>query len=163
MGVSGAGKTTLGAQLAARLGCAFLDADDSHPPQNVAKMAAGIPLDDADRAPWLARLNAELRLRDAAGESAVLACSALRQVYRDALVQGLGVAHVAYLEGRRETIAARLAARAHRYMPASLLESQFSTLEPPAGALRVDVEGSAEQSLAALLGGLTTAGALPPG
>ena len=158
MGVSGAGKTTLGALLAARLGCAFLDADDFHPPANVAKMTSGMPLDDADRAPWLARLNAELRLRDAAGESAVLACSALKQAYRDALVQGLGVAHVAYLEGRRETIAARLAARAHRYMPASLLESQFATLEPPARALRVDVEGSPEHSLEALLRALAAAG-----
>jgi len=139
MGVSGSGKTTLGQRLAARLGCAFVDADDHHPPENVAKMAAGVPLEDADRWPWLDALNALLRAYSARGESAVLACSALKQVYRTRLCAGIDACHLVYLQGSIEQIRNRLAARQHRYMPASLLESQFATLEPPENAIMVDV------------------------
>ncbi len=138
MGVSGAGKTTVGAALAAEKGWDFLDADDFHPPANVAKMAADTPLTDADRWPWLERLNTELRLRDAAGASAVLACSALKQAYRTQLMAGLQAARLVFLNGSFDAILTRMETRRHKYMPASLLRSQFDTLEPPADALEVD-------------------------
>lgn len=144
MGVSGCGKSTIGAPLAARLGVPFLDADEFHPPENVAKMAAGTPLTDADRRPWLALLNARLREQ----RSAVLACSALKESYRRALAEGLTDCRFVHLRGSIELIRARLAARRHRYMPASLLESQFAALEPPRDAIDVDVGRSVEDCLA---------------
>jgi gluconokinase len=135
MGVSGSGKSTIGEPLAERLGWPFFDADEFHPPANVAKMASGTPLTDDDRWPWLALLNAKLK-----GEkNAVLACSALKQSYRDALATGLADCRFVHLRGSIELIRARLAERQHRYMPASLLDSQFATLEPPAGAIEVDI------------------------
>jgi gluconokinase len=127
MGVSGCGKSTIGRPLAERLGYPFLDADEFHPPGNVAKMAAGIPLTDADRQPWLELLNAKLRAQD----NAVLACSALKESYRRTLSQGLADCRLVHLRGSIELIRARLQERQHRYMPASLLESQFAALEPP--------------------------------
>jgi len=136
MGVSGSGKTALGQRLAARLGCEFIDADDHHPKENVAKMAAGVPLDDADRWPWLDALNALLRARRG---SVVLACSALKRVYRERLCAGIDDWRLVYLKGSIEQIRDRLAERRHRYMPASLLESQFATLEPPDAAITVDI------------------------
>jgi gluconokinase len=134
MGVSGSGKSTVGALLAERLGVEFLDADEFHPPENVARMAAGVPLTDADRKPWLERLNAELRKR----KDAVLACSALKESYRRALAQGLACRFV-HLRGPLDLIRERMQVRRHRYMPASLLESQFATLEPPADAVEVNI------------------------
>jgi gluconokinase len=139
MGVSGCGKTEVGRSLAQRLGASFIDADDLHPPANVEKMRRGIPLDDADRAPWLGLLNARLREAVAAGRPVVLACSALKQRYRDMLAAGVPGLRFVHLSGSRELIAARLAARRHRYMPASLLDSQFAALEPPADAITIDV------------------------
>ncbi|GMU72961.1 MAG: gluconokinase [Burkholderiales bacterium] len=138
MGVTGCGKSTVGAALASRLGCRFLDADDFHPPENVAKMASGTPLTDEDRWPWLDRLATELRAIDAGGGSAVLACSALKAAYRARLAAGAEVRFI-HLTGDQATIAARLAVRKHRYMPASLLASQFATLEAPDDALDIDV------------------------
>ena len=135
MGVTGSGKTTVGRLLAGRLGFPFLDGDDFHPPQNVAKMRAGTPLEDSDRWPWLALLNARLR----AEQNAVLACSALKAAYRDALAQGVADFRLVYLRGDIELIRARLTTRKHRYMPASLLESQFAALEPPVNGIEVDV------------------------
>ena len=135
MGVSGSGKSTIGEPLARRLGWPFLDADEFHPPGNVAKMAAGVPLTDADRWPWLALLNAKLKSE----KNAVLACSALKQSYRDALATGLADCRFVHLRGNIELIRARLAERQHRYMPASLLDSQFATLEPPRDAIEVDI------------------------
>lgn len=129
-GVSSSGKTTIGQALADRLGARFLDGDDFHPPENVAKMAQGVPLVDEDRWPWLDRLNRELRKASAAGESVVLACSALKAVYRERLADGVAGLQLVMLTGRREVIAARAGARRHRYMPASLLDSQLQTLEP---------------------------------
>jgi gluconokinase len=139
MGVSGVGKTTIGIALAGALGWRFLDADDEHPAANVAKMAAGIALQDEDRWPWLDALNAKLREADARGESMVLACSALKARYRERLTGGLTSCRIVYLHGAFELIEARLRQRRHRYMPASLLASQFDALEPPAEAIAVDV------------------------
>jgi gluconokinase len=135
MGVSGCGKSTIGKPLAERLGFPFFDADEFHPPENVAKMAAGTALTDADRWPWLALLNGKLKEQ----KNAVLACSALKQSYRDALAKGLTDCRFVHLRGSIELIRSRLAARKHRYMPASLLESQFATLEPPADAIEIDI------------------------
>lgn len=140
MGVSGAGKTAIGERLAQRLGFPFIDADDHHPAQNVAKMAAGIPLDDADRQPWLEKLNAMLRVE----RDAVLACSALKARYREALARGVEDFHTVFLNPDPTLVRARLEARKHRYMPASLLASQLATLEPPVGAIEVDVTGDME-------------------
>lgn len=138
MGVSGAGKTTVGEALARRLGLEFLDADDFHPPANVAKMAAATPLTDRDRQPWLDRLNVELSARESAGKGAVLACSALKAAYRVRLMHGLESARLVHLEGPIDFIRERMQSRQHKYMPAALLESQFATLEPPLDAIKVD-------------------------
>lgn len=129
-GVSSSGKSTVGAALAAALGCRFLDADDFHPPANVAKMAGGVPLTDTDRWPWLDRLNQELRTAADRGETVVLACSALRVIYRERLAIGVRGFRLALLDGSPELLAERAAARTHRYMPPSLLTSQIATLEP---------------------------------
>jgi gluconokinase len=135
MGVSGSGKSTVGALLAKRLGWPFLDADEYHPPQNVAKMKAGTPLTDEDRWPWLERLNGLLKGK----RDAVLACSALKQVYRERLTAGLAASRIVFLKGEKRLIQDRLATRRHKYMPASLLDSQFAALEPPADAIAVDI------------------------
>jgi len=148
MGVSGVGKTTIGEALAAALGWQFLDGDDFHPPENVAKMAAGVALQDADRWPWLERLNAEAQRIEGAGRSAVLACSALKASYRQRLTAGLRAVRIVYLYGSFELIRRRLEERRHRYMPASLLQSQFDTLEPPRDAIAVDVSATPAQCVA---------------
>src|SRR5262245_47450739 len=135
MGVSGSGKNTIGEPLARRLGWKFIDGDDYHPPENVKKMAAGIPLQDEDRWPWLDRLNALLRKEG----DAVVACSALKEAYRRRLLSGLSNCRIVYLRGSFELIRSRVEARRHRYMPASLLQSQFDALEPPSDAIEVDV------------------------
>lgn len=147
MGVSGVGKTTIGKALAARLGWRFIDADDFHPPQNVAKMAAGSPLSDEDRWPWLSKVNRVLQ----AERNAVLACSALKESYRRRLTEGIGRLRLVYLHGSFELIHARLAERRHRYMPASLLESQFATLEPPLEAIAIDVAAPPSACVDAIL------------
>lgn len=149
MGVTGCGKSTVGEALGARLGWPFLDADDFHPPENVAKMASGIPLVDADRWPWLDRVAETLRGIDAAGGHAVLACSALKEAYRERLARGGNVRFV-HLAGDQATIAARLATRKHRYMPASLLASQFATLERPRDAVDIDVGLTVERQVDAI-------------
>jgi gluconokinase len=139
MGVSGCGKSTLGSALAAALGWPFVEADDLHPPGNVAKMAAGTPLDDDDRWPWLDRVVAALRDASQQNPDVVLACSALKQAYRDRLVRA-GPTQFVHLRGQQSTIAGRLATRRHRYMPATLLARQFAALEPPLDAIVVDVD-----------------------
>jgi carbohydrate kinase (thermoresistant glucokinase family) len=138
MGVSGSGKTTVGKALAESLGWRFVEGDDFHPPENVAKMAAGTPLEDADRWPWFDRIASELRAILEAGGDAVLACSALKASYRDRLARAGDVRFV-HLAGDYDTIAERIATRKHRYMPPELLASQFATLEPPADAIAIDV------------------------
>jgi gluconokinase len=147
MGVAGVGKTTIGEPLARKLGWRFLDADDYHPPDNVAKMKAGIPLQDADRWPWLGRLNRELKDL----ENAVLACSALKQTYRERLAQGIPDFTVVYLHAGAALIRARLESRRHRYMPAALLDSQLAALEPPAQAIAIDVAAPLEDCVAAIV------------
>ena len=140
MGVSGSGKTEIGSRFAQRLGVEFIEGDDFHPPANVAKMRSGTPLTDEDRWPWLRALNGELKKR----KSAVLACSALKQAYREILFQGIQGSVLIHLHGSFELIQARLKARQHRYMPASLLESQYAALEPPQGAIELDVSKTVE-------------------
>ncbi len=139
MGVSGSGKTTIGTLLAEKAGALFADADDYHPAANKAKMAAGHALDDLDRQPWLETLNALLRGWAEAGQGGVLACSALKAKYRETLKSGLpdGGVHFVLLDGSREMIAGRLAARQHEYMNPNLLESQFNTLEVPEDAYSI--------------------------
>ena len=149
MGVTGSGKTTVGRALAASLGWPLLDADDFHPAENVAKMRSGIPLTDDDRWPWLDRIADELARVQAAGGHAVLACSALKQVYRDRLARAGDVRFV-HLKGDLATIEARLAQRRHKYMPASLLPSQFATLEAPTDALVVDIRADVAEQVAAI-------------
>lgn len=143
MGVAGAGKTTVGRDLAASLGWTFHDADDFHPAASVAKMRAGSPLDDADRAPWLAALRSLLERSLAGGERVVLACSALRQAYRDALLPvdaARDAVAFVFLDVAPAVARERLAGRRAHFMPPSLLGSQFATLEEPSGrtALRLD-------------------------
>jgi gluconokinase len=150
MGVTGCGKTVVGQALAAALGWPFLDGDDFHPPANVEKMRAGIPLTDDDRWPWLDRLVDELRAACGREGHAILGCSALRQVYRDRLKRAGDVRFV-HLAGDRATIAARLAARQHRYMPPALLDSQIATLEPPQDALVVDVDTPLDEQVRRVL------------
>lgn len=154
MGVSGCGKTTLGSALAERLNATFLDADDFHPEANVAKMRAGTPLSDDDRAPWLSALNRELRTRSVAGEQLVLACSALKKNYRTAIGADLPQARWIFLEGGFELIAARMRARPNHYMPESLLRSQFKALERPAAAITISIVLSAVEQVDAALYGL---------
>jgi len=142
MGVTGCGKTTVGALLAKDCGWAFYDADDFHPPENVAKMKKGEPLCDADRWPWLERLNRLLLEQERQGKSLALACSALKQAYRDRLTRGCAAARFVLLDSERETIGARLAARRGHYMNPALLDSQFAILERPQDALRLDAAAS---------------------
>ena len=149
MGVCGSGKTTTGQSLAAALGWPFHDADDFHPPANVEKMAAGIPLIDADRWPWLDRIVDALAPAGADKANVVLACSALRQSYRERISRAGNVRFV-YLKGDLETIASRLAERKHEYMPASLLSSQFATLEEPADAVVVDIRTDVADQVVAI-------------
>ena len=146
MGVSGSGKTTIGRALALEMGWPYRDADDYHPSANVEKMAAGTPLDDSDRWPWLDKLNSVLRDEHAA----VLGCSALKEAYRQRLTAGLKAFRIVYLRGTFELLSKRAAERQHRFMPASLLKSQFETLEPPRGAIEIDVEKPVAQCVAAI-------------
>jgi len=139
MGVSGVGKTTVGKILSEQTGWPFYDADEFHSPENVAKMRGGVALTDADRRPWLDRLNALLREAGPSGRSAVLACSALKQRYRDRLARDVKDIRWVYLDGSFALIKARLDVRKGHYMTAQLLQSQFDALEPPVDALRVDV------------------------
>jgi gluconokinase len=143
MGVSGCGKSTVAALLAGQLGWDFEEGDDLHPAVNVAKMAAGHPLDDDDRRPWLQAVAAWITERTDAGRPGIITCSALKRSYRDAL-RGEHVIFV-YLAGTREQIAARLATRHGHFMPPALLDSQFATLEPPTedeNAITVDIDAS---------------------
>ncbi|MCC2956096.1 gluconokinase [Massilia sp. IC2-477] len=131
MGVSGCGKSDIGRRLAQALQARFIEGDAFHPPENVTKMAAGVPLTDEDRRGWLLALRAELQRAAGAGEGAVLSCSALKRIYRDVLRgSDAGAVCFVHLTGPRELIAQRMAARSGHFMPVSLLDSQLRTLEP---------------------------------
>jgi len=149
MGVCGCGKTTVGEALAQALGWRFIDADDLHPPSNVAKMASGVPLTDADRWPWYERISSELQNATAAGQHAVLACSALKRAYRVRLARGVDL-RVVYLKGDAATIEPRLASRRGHFMPVSLLASQYATLEEPGEAIVVDIAQPVAAQVAAI-------------
>jgi gluconokinase len=132
MGVAGTGKSTVGAALAQALGLDFVEGDAYHPASNLQRMAAGIPLTDADRSPWLDALAARLRAAEAAGAGLVMACSALKRSYREVLRAGTAAVTFIYLHGDRQLLVERLARRRDHFMPPSLLDSQLAALEPPA-------------------------------
>ncbi|HMP91362.1 MAG TPA: gluconokinase [Phnomibacter sp.] len=150
MGVSGSGKTTLGSNLAAHVGLPFYDADDYHPPSNVQKMQQGIALNDDDRWPWLHALN-EVAMVAARARGAIIACSALKQAYRQALTQGLPVVQWIYLQGGYETLLERMQLRTHHFMPPGLLPSQLKVLEEPAEAIIVPIHLSPVEQLQMVL------------
>ena len=154
MGVSGSGKTTIGEMLAEHFDCPFFDADDFHPKENVEKMAQGTPLNDEDRKPWLERLNKLLSEHLERGESVVLACSALKQSYRDLLSSDNDVAKFIYLKGSYDLILRRMQARENHYMKADMLKSQFETLEEPQNALAIDIDAAPETITAQIIASL---------
>jgi len=140
MGVSGSGKSTIGKVLADQLDWTFIEGDDFHPAANVEKMRAGVPLNDADRKPWLAALRERIDAACADGEDVVVACSALKHAYQDYLERNEPeCVRYVYLHGSEDLIRQRLAERKGHFMPPGLLHSQFEALEPPGDALRVDV------------------------
>ncbi len=148
MGVSGCGKSEVGKALAAALRVPFLEGDAFHSAANVAKMAAGIALDDIDRADWLLRLQAEIAAARARGDGLVLSCSALKRRYRDLLRAADPQLRFAHLAGPRELIAGRMRARGNHYMPTSLLDSQLRDLEPPGAdeaGIRLDISRTPAQ------------------
>lgn len=139
MGVSGSGKTTIGLKLAEELGWDFRDADEFHPPANVAKMAAGTPLTDADRAPWLAAIRAHVERMLARGENAIVTCSALKERYRSAAIPDPARVKLVHLSGDYALILERMSRREGHFMKADMLKSQVETLEPPAHAVTIDI------------------------
>ncbi len=150
MGVSGAGKTTVGQLLAEQLDWPFFDADDFHPAENIAKMSDGIPLADADRLPWLQNLRDEMRAHHAAGNNAILACSALKESYRRTLAEIGDFVQFVYLKGDPEIIRDRLSSRTGHFMKENLLATQFAALEEPAGGLIVSIDAPPEEIAASI-------------
>jgi gluconokinase len=162
MGVSGVGKTTIGKLLATRTGWNFEDADDYHSEENRRKMAAGMPLTDADRSPWLNNVHERMLQYHRRGENAIFACSALKQQYRELLATGFandGIRFV-YLHASATLIKERLNARHHPYMSPALLDSQLATLESPSNAWSVHVDGSPTEAVEEILTRLREAGIL---
>ncbi len=156
MGVSGSGKTSVGVELAGALALPYFDADDFHPAANVAKMAAGYPLDDGDRAPWLTALG-EVLAKAARDRGCVLGCSALKEAYRAQLRAAVDEPlHVVYLEGSRELLLERVSLRAGHFFPPELLDSQLAVLEHPVNAITVSIAEPVERivrEVVASLGG----------
>jgi len=151
MGVAGSGKTTIGQKLSVATGIPFFDADDFHPPANKEKMKAGQALTDEDRRDWLTRIN-ELAKEQSEKNGAIIACSALKEKYRTALSAGIKApVHWILLQGSFEMIQERMKARKEHFMPASLLQSQFDTLETPGNALVMDIKTSPEKIVADIL------------
>lgn len=153
MGVAGSGKSSVGAALAPRLGAVYRDGDDLHPPENIAKMSRGEPLTDADRWPWLALVGQAL-----AEPGQIIGCSALKRAYREKIRAEAGAAVCfIHLSGSREVIGARMSARAGHFMPTTLLDSQFATLEPPLAdedAITVDIDQPMNRVIDEILGKL---------
>ncbi len=159
MGVSGSGKTTIAEDLAKHLGFACEDGDAYHPESNVAKMRAGIPLTDEDRWPWLRAIAQAIDRKAEANTPVVIACSALKQAYREILVHGRRDVRIVYLKGSRNLIAKRLARRKDHFMPASLLDSQFATIEEPLPAehvLIIDIDASVDEIVTQIIDQLHT-------
>jgi len=155
MGVSGSGKTTIGEALAEHFGVAFIEGDELHPASNVAKMAAGTPLDDSDRLPWLKAIGARLAEEDDGPTGVVAGCSSLKRSYRD-ILRGATSRRTTFifLDGSHELLAGRMASRKGHFMPASLLDSQLATLEPPGpdeDAIRIDLDGNIDAGVAAAI------------
>ena len=144
MGVSGCGKSSVGQSLARSLGWYFYDADDFHSPENIAKMASGIPLDDSERAPWLASLHDMILSNLKADKPGVLACSALKERYRQQLIDGNDDVQIVYLKGSYDLIWSRMQKRTAHYMKPHMLKSQFETLEEPTNALTIDISISVD-------------------
>jgi gluconokinase len=163
MGVSGSGKTTVAERLAQQLGWPFMEGDRLHTPANVEKMRQGTPLTDADRWPWLDQIGEELKRWGAEGKSGVLTCSALKRAYRDRIRAARPDARFVYLRGSEALIRGRVSGRQHEYMPASLLRSQFDTLEEPTqdepGVVTIDAGGAADEEVAGVIAAL---GLMPP-
>ncbi|HUA36800.1 MAG TPA: gluconokinase [Candidatus Sulfopaludibacter sp.] len=159
MGVSGSGKTTVGKLFAKKTGAEFFEGDEFHPPGNIEKMRRGIPLTDADRTKWLQTLREIIQRSLAAGKFTVMACSVLKAAYRDLLQAGDPRVQFVHLTGPRTLIEARLKARTNHFMPATLLDSQLATLEPPVDALTFSCETSPDEIVNALLQALGVAGA----
>ena len=155
MGVSGSGKTSVGRSLAEKLGWDFYDADDFHPPANVAKMASGTPLDDSDRAPWLAALHDRISSSLKADQPGVLACSALKERYRRQLLDGNQGVQVVYLKGSYELIWSRMEKRTDHYMKPHMLKSQFDALEEPANAFTIDIAMSLDEIVQEIISSLS--------
>lgn len=151
MGVSGCGKSSVGKALAQSLGWDFYDADDFHPPQNVAKMAGGIPLDDSDRAPWLALLNELISSSLKEDKPGMLACSALKERYRQQLMDGNDGVQIVYLKGSYDLIWSRMEKRTDHYMKPHMLKSQFDALEEPTNALTIDTSVSVDDIVKEIL------------
>ena len=165
MGVSGSGKTTIGRALATRLGWSFEEGDALHPPENIAKMRAGQPLTDADRAPWLSAIAARIDEWRRRSESGVITCSALKRSYRQVIIGDRREVRLVYLSGSRELIAERMSERHDHFMPASLLDSQFETLEPPGpeeNAITVSVDQPLDKIVDRLVAELTQRSATTP-
>lgn len=163
MGVAGSGKTTVGRALARRLGWHFQEGDELHPPENVAKMRAGHPLDDQDRAPWLASVAARIDEWRQRGDAGVITCSALKRQYRDVIVGDRPDARLIYLTAPRTLLAERLARRRGHFMPAGLLDSQLATLELPSpdeDALTVSVDAPVDHIVERIVAALMPAGTI---
>lgn len=151
MGVAGSGKTTIGQKLSVAAGIPFFDADDFHPPANKEKMKAGQPLNDDDRKGWLTSIN-KLAKEQSEKNGAIIACSALKEKYRTALSSGIKVpVHWVLLQGSFEMIQERMKARKEHFMPASLLQSQFDTLETPGNAIVMDIKTGPDEIVADIL------------
>lgn len=150
MGVAGSGKTTIGRMLAERLGWVYLEADDFHSAANKEKMHRGIALSDADRLPWLEAIHAQLCAENGRGKNVVLACSALREEYRQILMAGVD-GKLIYLRGSQELITSRLRQRAHHFAGVAILDDQFAVLEEPRNAVVVDIQTSPEQIVEEIL------------
>jgi len=163
MGVSGSGKTVVGKALAQQLGWDFYDADDFHPPANIAKMANGIPLDDSDRASWLASLHDLISSSLRADRPGVLACSALKERYRKQLLAGDNTVQIVYLKGSYELIWGRMSARTDHYMKPHMLKSQFEALEEPVDALTIDISMPVDDIVSEIIRQMQHPGARQPG
>lgn len=159
MGVSGSGKTTVGEQLAAHFGAPFIEGDQLHPPENVAKMSAGTPLNDEDRLPWLKAIAARLAEADGGPSGVVAACSSLKRSYRAILTAGVARrTSFVFLDGSHALLTERMKTRKGHFMPASLLDSQLATLEPPGAdedVIRIDLDGDIDAELDAAIARIT--------